>query len=251
MTAQSLILPTTDGAELRRWGFAAAFVVSAHIAAVGAYFFLAPEEDAGGADIPAVFVDMTQTPSSSPSIDDSTPGEVANDAPDTPKPTEEAKPEVADPVEKVEVPNDVTLPVPEPKAEEKKEEEQQVHQVQAAPPRSETVGPERQASAPQGSNASRDALKRWNHLVSARLQQNKRYPAAAAHGEQGTVAFTFVVDAQGKILSQRVLRSSGYPALDEEAMAMLKRAQPLPAFLPTMTQPTMEVNTSIGYTVAR
>jgi len=65
------------------------------------------------------------------------------------------------------------------------------------------------------------------------------------------VAFSFVVDSQGKILSQRVLRSSGYPALDEEAMAMLKRAQPLPAFLPTMTQPTMEVNTSIGYTVAR
>jgi protein TonB len=252
MTAQSLILPSTDGAELRRWAFAAAFVFTAHVAAVGGYFLLAPDEDEGGADIPAVFVDLTPTQSSSPSVADLAPGQEAPDAVQTPKP-EEVKPEqIAEPVEKLETQSDATLPSPERKVEEQKpQEEQQAPSVATAPPRAETVGPERQASAPQGSNASRDVLKRWNHLVSARLQQNKRYPAAAAHGEQGTVAFSFVVDAQGKILSQRIVRSSGHPALDEEALAMLKRAQPLPAFLPTMTQPTMEVNTSIGYTVAR
>jgi hypothetical protein len=32
---------------------------------------------------------------------------------------------------------------------------------------------------------------------------------------------------------------------------MLRRAQPLPAFLPGMTQPSIEVSQSIGYTVAR
>jgi len=250
MTAQSLILPAHDGAELRRWALAAAVAFVVHVGAVAGYMFVAPEEDEGASDTPAVFVDLTPMPSSSPSIADLAPGQEAPDAIQTPKPTEEVKPEVADPIEKVEAPAEVTLPTPEPKAEEKKQEEQQAASTAAAPPRAETVGPERPAAAPQGSNASRNALLRWNHLVSARLQQHKRYPAAA-HGEQGTVAFAFVVDAQGKILSQRILRSSGYPALDEEAMAMLKRAQPLPAFLPTMTQPTMEVNSSIGYTVAR
>jgi protein TonB len=60
-----------------------------------------------------------------------------------------------------------------------------------------------------------------------------------------------VVNAKGHILSQRILRSSGHPALDNEALAMLQRAQPLPAFPPEFTQPTMEVNSSIGYTVSR
>src|SRR5262249_41044310 len=146
---------------------------------------------------------------------------------------------------------DVQLPVPEDKVDEKKpEQEEQAPSVAAAPPRADQVGPQRPATAPQGSTMSRNALIRWNHLVSARLQQNKRYPAAA-HGEQGTVTFAFVVNAKGEILSKRIVRSSGYPALDDEAMAMLQRAQPLPAFLQGMAQPSIEVSQSIGYTVAR
>jgi protein TonB len=251
MTAQSLVLlPGYDGAELRRWAFAAAFVVTTHVAAVGAYFLVAPDEDQGASDMPAVFVDLTPAASSSPSVADLPPGPEAPDAIQTPKPPEEIKPEVADPIQKIEAPADVTLPVPEPKAEElKPQQEQQAPSVATAPPRAEQVGPQRAATAPQGSNISRDATVRWNHLVSARLQQNKRYPAGAQRGEQGTVAFMFVVDSKGKILSQRIVRSSGHRALDDEALAMLQRAQPLPGFLPGMAQPTMEVNSSIGYTV--
>jgi protein TonB len=252
MTAQqSLILPAYDSTELRRWAFAAAIVLIVHIAAVGAYMFVTPDEDEGMSDTPAVFVDLSPTVSSPPSIADLAPGQESPEAIQMPKPPEEAKPEVADPVDKIEVPAEVTLPVPEAKAEEKQPpQEQQAASVATAPPRAETVGPQRPATAPQG-NAARNALIRWNHLVSARLQQNKRYPAAAAHGEQGTVTFSFVVNAQGQILSQRIVRSSGHPALDNETLALLQRSQPLPAFLPGMTQPTMEVNSSIGFTVAR
>jgi protein TonB len=251
MTAQSsLILPGTDGAELRRWAFAAAFVVTAHVAAVGAYFLVAPGEDEGASDTPAVFVDLTPMTSSSPTTADLPPGPEAPDAIQTPKPPEEIKPEVTDPIQKIETPAEVTLPVPEPKAEEQKpQQEQQAPSVAAAPPRADQVGPQRPTTALQGSNASRDATMRWNHLASARLQQNKRYPSGAARGEQGTVVFSFVVNSKGQILSQRIVRSSGHRALDDEALAMIQRAQPLPAFLPGMMQPTMEVNSSIGYTV--
>ena len=250
MTAQSLVRPPGyDGAELRRWAFAAAFVVTAHVAAVGTYFLVAPDEDEGASDTPAVFVDLTPATSSSPSTADLPPGPEAPDAIQTTKPPEEIKPEVADPIQKIETPAEVTLPVPEPKAEEQKLQQEQAPSVATAPPRAEQVGPQRAATAPQGSNVSRDATVRWNHLVSARLQQNKRYPAGAMRGEQGTVAFTFVVNSKGQILSQRIVRSSGHRALDDEALAMIQRAQPLPAFLPGMAQPTMEVNSSIGYTV--
>ena len=251
MTAQSsIILPGYDGAELRRWAFAAAFVVTAHVAAVGAYFLVAPGEDESASDTPAVFVDLTPMASSSPTIADLPPGPEAPDAIQTPKPPEEIKPEVADPIQKIEAPADVTLPVPEPKAEElKPQQEQQAPSVATAPPRAEQVGLQRAATAPQGRNASRDATIRWNHLVSARLQQNKRWPAGAERGEKGTVAFAFVVNSKGQILSQRIVRSSGYRAFDDAALAMIQRAQPLPAFLPGMTQPDIEVNSQIGYDV--
>jgi len=252
MTAQALILPGHDGAEWRRWALAAAIVFAVHVAAVAGYMFVTPDEDEGTSDAPAVFVDLTPMAASSPSIADLAPGQEAPESMQTPKPPEETKPEIADPIQKIETPAEVALPVPEPKAEEKKpQQEQQAPSVATAPPRAEQVGPERPATAPQGTNASRNAVIRWNHLVSARLQQNKRYPAAAAHGEQGTVTFSFVVNAKGQILSQRIVRSSGHPALDNEALAMLQRAQPLPTFLPGMSQQTMEVNSSIGYTVAR
>jgi protein TonB len=251
MTAQSLILPAEDGAEFKRWALAAAMVFVLHVGAVGAYLYVAPEEDAGVSDTPAVFVDLTPMSASSPSTADLPPGQESPDALQIPKPLDQTKPEVAEPVQKVEAPSDVTLPTPEDKVDEKKpQEEEQAPSVATAPPRADQVGPQRPATAPQGSTTSRNALIRWNHLVSARLQQNKRYPAAA-RGEQGTVTFAFVVNAKGEILTKRIVRSSGHPALDAEAMAMLQRAQPLPAFLPGMTQPTLEVSQSIGYTVAR
>jgi periplasmic protein TonB len=252
MTAQSLILPADDGAELRRWALAAAIVFVLHVGAVGAYLYAAPEEDDGMSDTPAVFVDLTPMSASSPSTADLPPGQESPDAQQIPKPPDQAKPEVAEPVQKVETQSDVQLPVPEDKVDEQKpQQEEQAPSVATAPPRADQVGPQRPATAPQGSTMSRNALIRWNHLVSARLQQNKRYPAAAARGEQGTVTFAFVVNAKGEILSKRIVRSSGHPTLDDEAMAMLQRAQPLPAFLPGMTQPTLEVSQSIGYTVAR
>jgi protein TonB len=263
MTAPaSLILPGFDGAELRRWALAAAIVFAAHIGVAAGYMLLSREEPDGASDSPAVFVDLAPMAASSPSTADLAPGPETPDAMQAPKPPPQTKPEVADPVEKIEAPAEVTLPMPEPKAEQQKlteepdaqktkieDTQQEAPSVRTAPPRAEQQLAARPQSAIQGSNASRDATVRWNHLVSARLQQNKRYPSGAVRGEQGTVAFSFVVNSKGQILSQRIVRSSGHPALDNEALAMLQRAQPLPAFLPGMTQPTMEVNSSIGYTV--
>jgi periplasmic protein TonB len=264
MTAQSLlILPGYDGAELRRWAFAAAFVVTAHVAAVGVYLWVAPDEAEGASDTPAVFVDLKPTAASSPSSDDITPGPEMSEAVQMPKPPPQTKPEVADPIEKIEAPAEVTLPMPEPKAEQQKpkeepdtqktkvEDAQQTETLVRTAPRAEQQKQiaARPSSAIQGSNASRDATVRWNHLASARLQQNKRYPSGAVRGEQGTVEFSFVVNSKGQVLSQRIVRSSGHRALDDEALAMIQRAQPLPAFLPGMMQQTMEVNSSVGYTV--
>ena len=57
----------------------------------------------------------------------------------------------------------------------------------------------------------------------------KRYPRDAHFaGQQGVPYMRFIMDRQGKVLSVRLERSSGFRSLDKEALALPKRAQPLP-----------------------
>jgi TonB family protein len=73
----------------------------------------------------------------------------------------------------------------------------------------------------------------------AQLNRYKQYPRAAraAHIE-GVVMLHFVMDANGNVLSFEIAKSSGRPVLDAEALALIQRAQPLPALpadFPTRT----------------
>jgi protein TonB len=62
------------------------------------------------------------------------------------------------------------------------------------------------------------------------LNRFKQYPRAARQAHiEGVVQLHFVMDAQGKVLSFEIAKSSGRPVLDAEALALIQRAQPLPA----------------------
>ena len=69
---------------------------------------------------------------------------------------------------------------------------------------------ERRRKAPSpGNAASRAAIASWRDLVVARLQQHKRYPAAALAGrEQGVVMLSFSVDHNGRVLARSISKSS-------------------------------------------
>jgi protein TonB len=54
---------------------------------------------------------------------------------------------------------------------------------------------------------------------------------------------SFTVGRGGQLLGSRLARSSGSAALDAETQAMLRRAQPLPAFPPELP------GTSLNFTV--
>lgn len=69
----------------------------------------------------------------------------------------------------------------------------------------------------------------WQGLVLAALDKVKRYPAAAHFArQQGVPYIRFSMDRQGKVLSATIERSSGFRSLDQEALSLPKRAQPLP-----------------------
>lgn len=73
----------------------------------------------------------------------------------------------------------------------------------------------------------------------AHLNRYKRYPSSARMGRvSGTAMIHFVMDSEGKVLSFELATSSGSAALDEEALALIRRAQPLPSLpegFPTRT----------------
>ena len=63
------------------------------------------------------------------------------------------------------------------------------------------------------------------------LNSHKRYPKSAEYRrEEGIVLVSFVVNLRGEVLEAKVERSSGKPLLDREALAAIRRAQPLPVF---------------------
>lgn len=118
------------------------------------------------------------------------------------------------PTPEVEIPTNSPVPAPAPV-------------LDPAPPIKQTTSPENKPAppAPQSSNARPT----WEGAVLAALNKVKRYPGyAQSRRQQGVPLIRFVMDRSGKVLSSRLERSSGVRLLDEEAVALPKRAQPLP-----------------------
>lgn len=69
----------------------------------------------------------------------------------------------------------------------------------------------------------------WQSALLAQLEKYKRYPASAQiNGETGVAYLHFSMDRNGNILSAAIVKSSGHSALDNEALALIHRADPLP-----------------------
>jgi len=106
--------------------------------------------------------------------------------------------------------------------------------VAAQPP---VAAPVAAIPAPQKSDGeTRDS---YLGRVLGQLNRFKQYPRSARQAHiEGVVMLHFVMDANGKVLSFEIAKSSGRPVLDAEALALIQRAQPLPALpadFPTRT----------------
>jgi protein TonB len=70
----------------------------------------------------------------------------------------------------------------------------------------------------------------WQKALIRHLNRFKRYPESArSRGIQGVVEVEFTIDREGRVVALRVTQSSGSSTLDAEALATLRRANPLPA----------------------
>jgi len=74
-----------------------------------------------------------------------------------------------------------------------------------------------------------DAVDLFTNNLAFHISKFKKYPRIAQRrGWQGNVVVKLVMSDAGKIQSLSIEQSSGYNALDEEAMKMIERAKPLP-----------------------
>lgn len=87
------------------------------------------------------------------------------------------------------------------------------------------------ASAPkQGKTSQHEkaAKLQWQQLLHAHLEREKRYPRKAKRlRKQGMPVIRFTMDREGNVLDVILIRSSGTQSLDQEAIDLVFRAQPL------------------------
>ncbi len=198
--AQSFGVPYRDTA---RWSICFTLVLLAHGAAALA-LISSPEASDFGVDEPVVMLDLPESllTSDAPPTD-LAPGPKQDESDPTPPPKEETRPPEPE--------ADVALPMPE-------------------PPKLEPPQVEQQATAPPAAKAPPKSVARWESALAAHIEQFKRYPATArARGDQGVAKVAFTIDHDGRLLTSRIVQSSGSTALDAETLAMLARAQPMPA----------------------
>ena len=186
--------------DIITWTICFAIVLSAHIG-VAVALISEPEPSDFGIEGPVVTLDLPEsfvTTDAPPT--DLAPGPKEEQSEATPPPKEETKP-------------------PEPEADVAMPE----------PPKPEPPQEERQATAPVASKAMPKSITRWESTLAAHIDRFKRYPSEArAHGEQGVATVVFTMDRDGHVLTSRIAQSSGSPALDQETLQMIARAQPMP-----------------------
>jgi protein TonB len=129
-----------------------------------------------------------------------------------------------------------TPPPPKPEKVEKKPEEKKKVEKKPKPkrksvaqsasaPKPVDTSRARTNAAPTSGLASSMSVATWRGSVMAHLNRHKRYPGSGG----GTSSVAFTIDRSGRVLSARLIRSSGSAVLDQEAMALARRASPVPA----------------------
>jgi len=161
------------------------------------------------------------------------------------KKVEDAKPEKPKEKpkkDKVEKPKPKPKPEPDPEPEVVQKPAPQLAQQQAAI--AAPVKPSTAPAAPSAAEVARTSAAKvtWQGMLEARLQQFQKYPRSAKRRNVEGIAWVrFRMDRDGKVLSYAIERTSDHEVLDEAALAMIERAQPLPALPPDIPGATIEL----------
>ena len=222
------------------------------------------------APVAAVLIDLTPAPP--PTTPASAPPQAQSPEPVPPEPPPSEPPPVEPPPPEPPLPEpphpeppppmvaapkpDVVLPPPQPRAVTRPrprppklrppQRPPEPAPVQAAP---EPLTPLVAAPAQVAPSVAAPPAATWDSLLGAHLARFRRYPPEAERrGLKGVAVMRFSVDRTGRIVGATLVRSSGHDLLDEEAVAWLQRAQPLPAPPPERAAP-LQITVPLSFTL--
>jgi periplasmic protein TonB len=252
MTTQAILQIDRDAhSEFVRWIAAGAAVLAVHLGLIAGYWLFKPLEPLGEEDAPAVIIDLAPL-TVAPTIQrqDIAPGpELVQPEPEVQQANPDHKPDQPK-IEPAPAINPlVTLPEPKPEVKPEEKPKEPPVQQQTAPPKAERTAPA-SAAARAGSSTANVVPPAWVSQLVAHLKRPKQYPRVArARHEEGIVTLGFTMDRDGHVLARNIAKSSGSQALDAEALAMLQRAQPLPAFPSSMTGSSRSFSVPIRFSL--
>ncbi|MEJ0068845.1 MAG: TonB family protein [Pseudomonadota bacterium] len=228
------------GRDVARWTASLAVVLALHALGAAALLAWHSSVEPVPPPLPAIMIDLAPLPVPVPPVVEPPkppPPEPEKQVIPEPLPSPAPKPEVVLPPPKPKIVHKVTPP-PEPKVEPTP--------VAPTPPQ-----PPQQAIAPPiAAPPSPTATPTYQGLLMAQLERNKRYPRdARMRRQEGVATLRFTLNRDGTLVTFKLERSSGIPALDEEVLAMIQRAAPLPAFPADMPEARLELVVPVRFSL--
>jgi protein TonB len=236
MTQSALSWLDADPSARRRWAISGMAVICAYAVIGGGLLVGWPQPDVIGDDSSVISLELAPI--------DSVVDAKETDLPPAPEQMIEQKEVPVQPPKQPEQPKLEEQPPPEPAPSPVAlpETKPPVQVEQPRPPAPVTAAPVK-GGAPRVEPS-------WQTKLFRKLQEAKRYPTEArSRGEQGVVTLAFSIDRAGHVMWRRIVKSSGNTALDDEAMALVERAQPMPAFPPSMTEPELSLTVPIRFSL--
>lgn len=121
-----------------------------------------------------------------------------------------------------------------------------------APPDVQAAPASRYAARQTTSGSSGQAVITWQGLLLGHLEKYRSYPRSAERRREEGVAYVrFSVDRQGNAHAIRIGRSSGHALLDEETLATVRRATPVPPPPPDIEGERIEVMVPVEFFIRR
>jgi len=235
-----------------RWSHSFVLVLLVHTALLSAQWWLSSRQrppDKG--DIQAVMVELVSLPTAPLApLSERPPGPSQQVQQAQPKaaprysepkfePVPEFAPEAEDPYQPVD-------------NEKLTQEQVTVAQTTALPSVDTALGENYAGNQTVSGQTRQQALASWQGLLLGHLKKHRRYPRQAQRARlQGVSQIRFSVDRQGQVSNRRVAESSGHLILDEEALATLLRASPVPPPPPEIRGNPVEVVIPVSFFIRR